>query len=1188
MTRKTVSLLAGLLAFPLAVFSQDSVADWYPVSTENKPFVRWWWLGSAVDREGLTYNLEQFAAKGIGGVEITPIYGVQGNEANDIDFLSPEWMEMYRFVCDEGKRLGIEVDMNCGTGWPFGGPGISERYAAKKMEMREDGTIGTVLTGQKVKRAAPGGEGLVLDHYDWEAVEFYLERFDKAFGEGGAPWPDVFFNDSYEVYGADWTGKFPEFFAGRYGYDIVAELTGPKDTERYQRAVCDYRECLADMLKENFLAPWSEWAHGHGSLVRNQSHGSPANILDLYAMVDLPECETYGRTVFDIPGLRQDPIIKANDGDPAVLKLASSAAHITGKRYTSAEALTWLTEHFRTSLSQCKPELDQAFCAGVNHIVFHGAPYSPKDVAWPGWMFYASINMSPTGSLWEDAEGLLRYVARCQAFLSAGEPDSDCYLYLPMYDAWSRFTDKPYMMFDIHGMGRTLPEAKEAMYRILSAGLDADYISDALLMREDIDKPVIVPPCTYMPVETAERLVALRKKGVPVIFVDALPSDVPGLNRLAERRKALKKAVRQFPKPVSMEKALSAFVPEKFKTESHGNLIRRRNEAGGYNYFLAMLSNHPVDGWVELATPARSAVLYDPLTGESGKAAVRTAPSGAAEVRLQLQPGQSLLLKTFPSEVSATDWKYVSSCGEKQVLADVWDISFPRSEPAVPGHFSGRTPKSWTELPVPEAKENYATARYTSAIVLEDPSLAEDWILDLGDVRESARISINGDPVDTLWSVPFRARIGKYLRPGVNTLDVDVTNLPSNRIAAMERRGEKWRIFKDANISSVTGAREFSFGDWAVDPSGLVSEVSLTPVWYDLPAPERVLAVTRRVNDYFTRKYADPTALHPFPSRHRMYEPVIWTRAVYYEGLMALYDVDPQQKYLDYALAWGEGNDWGMRYGETFTRNADNYCCGQTYLDLYRLFREEKMKEKVDACVTNILSTDESDGDWTWIDAIQMGMPVLVKEGLVSGNPACFEKAWRMYKWARDRFYNPEDGLWWRDKDFCPPYTEPNGEDCYWSRGNGWVAAALVRVLDELPASDTHRAVYEADFLSLCRAVAACQRSDGTWNVSLHDPGNYGGPEATGTSLFCYALAWGLRTGRLDGSYRPVLAKAWNALERLCIHEDGFIGYSQGSGKEPGEAQPLSYWKIPDFEDFGTGCLLLGGSEVYRLVKQEE
>jgi len=743
------------------------------------------------------------------------------------------------------------------------------------------------------------------------------------------------------------------------------------------------------------------------------------------------------------------------------------------------------------------------------------------------------------------------------------------------------------MMFSIHDMGTTLPEVKKAMDDILAAGLDADYISDALLQREDIDKPIIVPSCTYMPVETARRLQELQERGVKVIFTDRLPGDVPGLHDLDSRRKALKKAVRSFSKPVSMEQALSGFEHESFRTDWGGSMIRRRNEAGGYNYFLAMLSDRSVDGWVKLATPAASAVIFDPLTGKSGKARVRTGADGNAEVRLQLQSGQSLLLKTFPTEVYASEeWKYTVSSGPARILADVWDISFPESTPEIRGHFTGRTTRSWTELELPQAKENHATARYSSAIVMDDPAMADDWVLDLGDVRESARVVINGEPVDTLWSVPFRCSIGEYLRPGVNNLDIYVTNLPSNRIAAMERRGEKWRIFKDANISSVTGARVFSFGEWAPDPSGLISEVSLVPVWHELPSEEHVLSVTRSVNGYFMRKFPDPTTLHPFPSRQRMYEPVIWTRAVYYEGLMALYGVDPQKEYIDYALAWAEGNDWSMRYGDTHTRNADNYCCAQTYLDLYKMFGEDRMKASAEECVANILATDESDKDWTWIDAIQMGMPVLVKMGNISGDAECFEKAWRMYEWSRGEFYNADDGLWWRDKDFRPPYTEPNGEDCYWSRGNGWVLAALVRVLDELPASDPHKAVYEADFLSMCRALAACQREDGSWGVSLHDKDHFGGPEATGTSLFTYGLAWGLRTGRLDDSFSPVVARAWNALERICIHDDGFIGYSQGSGKEPKEAQPLSYWKIPDFEDFGTGCFLLAGSEVYRLTQQ--
>ena len=99
---------------------------------EHKPYVRWWWLGSAVDREGLNYNLTEFARKGIGGVEITPIYGVKGNEANDLEYLSPAWMEAYRYTVERGAELGIQVDMSNCTGWPFGGPWVSTDESAQK------------------------------------------------------------------------------------------------------------------------------------------------------------------------------------------------------------------------------------------------------------------------------------------------------------------------------------------------------------------------------------------------------------------------------------------------------------------------------------------------------------------------------------------------------------------------------------------------------------------------------------------------------------------------------------------------------------------------------------------------------------------------------------------------------------------------------------------------------------------------------------------------------------------------------------------------------------------------------------------------------------------------------------------------------------------------------------------------
>lgn len=354
-----------------------------------------------------------------------------------------------------------------------------------------------------------------------------------------------------------------------------------------------------------------------------------------------------------------------------------------------------------------------------------------------------------------------------------------------------------------------------------------------------------------------------------------------------------------------------------------------------------------------------------------------------------------------------------------------------------------------------------------------------------------------------------------------------------------------------------------------------------------LPPRRDILKTLVKVNDYYLSNHPDPLLGIPYYSRHKVYEANIWTRAVYFEGLMALYSIYPENRYYDYAYKWGEGFKWGMRRDNTTTRDADNYCCGQTYVDLYRLTPRPEMLTKTKACMNMLVNTPQV-GDWTWIDAIQMGMPLLAKMSALTGDKRYNDKAWQMYSWTRDSLagglFNREEGLWWRDKDFVPPYKEPNGANCYWSRGNGWVVAALVRVLDELPADDPHRQAYIDDLKAMCEAALKCQRKDGFWNVSMHDESNYGGKELTGTALFVYGMAWGMNNGILDrATYLPAVTKAWNAMTRDAVHPDGFLGYVQGTGKEPKDGQPVTFDSVPDFDDYGTGCFLLAGSEVYKL-----
>jgi unsaturated rhamnogalacturonyl hydrolase len=350
-----------------------------------------------------------------------------------------------------------------------------------------------------------------------------------------------------------------------------------------------------------------------------------------------------------------------------------------------------------------------------------------------------------------------------------------------------------------------------------------------------------------------------------------------------------------------------------------------------------------------------------------------------------------------------------------------------------------------------------------------------------------------------------------------------------------------------------------------------------------LPSKKEVLDKMVLTNAYFMNKWPD-TGKSIITNRERPSN--IWTRAVYYEGLMALYTVSPDKKYYDYAVSWGEAHKWGLRDGIK-TRNADNQCCGQTYIDLYQIDKKPERIKEIQESI-DLMVNSEQTSDWTWIDALQMGMPIFAKLGKLTGDKSYSERMYQMYidSKVKQGLYNQKDRLWWRDKDFLPPYKEPNGEDCYWSRGNGWVVAALVKVLEILPRDDSHYKEYRKTYLEMMKALLPLQRNDGFWNASLHDPNNFGGKETSGTALFVYGMAWGVNNGLLSAKkYTPVIKKAWNAMADEAVHPDGFLGYVQGTGKQPSDGQPVKYDSKPDFEDYGLGCFLLAGSEVYRLCK---
>ena len=874
MRRQFVKSLLWLVfsGLPLMVAAQQ----WPTVNPEAKPGARWWWLGSAVDKENLQWNMQEYARHGIGALEITPLYGVQGNDQNNIPYLSDKWMEMLRYTQEQGRQNGIEIDMATGTGWPFGGPWVPLEESAcravfveqsfigdkvenldlrpteerdrknavfhKAMLFGHNGSVKDVtdcmkdgilnwkatkedskLLGGKdgsktvvvlyikygvmnVKRAAPGGEGLVIDHFDRKAVANYLKHIEEAFERTHTPYPHTFFNDSYEVADATWTPTLFEEFYKRRGYRLEDHLLA--FTHGDVKLVSDYRETLSDLLLENFTQKWTAWAHSHGAITRNQAHGSPANLIDCYAAVDIPEIEGFGLSDFGIKGLRQDPgKTRKNDSDYSMFKYAPSAAHICGKPFTSSETFTWLTEHFRTSLSQFKPDLDLMFCAGVNRMFFHGTCYSPKDDPWPGWKFYASIDMSPTNSIWRDAPEFMKYVERCQSFLQWGQPDNDFLVYLPIRDMWKKNPYKLLMQFSIHAMGKLAPEFIQAILDIDKAGFDCDYISERLLMGCKVVnggietaagtryKALIIPGSGEMPEKVKAHIEAMKAQGARIIY----GTDVNAMNAAAK--------------------------PETMKTKYGLKAIRRKNPTG-YHYFIANLTPNDVYEDIIPGVEFKDAMWFDPLTGQRYAAYI-----DGREIDVQLRSGQSMILQTFNQKLPVAEALPVY-CDTTAVEMDVelngpWKLSFIEETPKVSQTFTLDNLQTWETLS-DETRVTMGTGVYETTVKLKKKDLkdATAWKIDLGDVRESARVYINGQYLGCAWSVPYVLDCKNTLKKGKNTIRIEVTNLPANRIADLDRKGVKWRKMEEINVVDINYKKTL-YDTWEPMPSGLNSKVKL-------------------------------------------------------------------------------------------------------------------------------------------------------------------------------------------------------------------------------------------------------------------------------------------------------------------------------------------------------------------------
>ena len=907
---------------------------WPEITRQTKPWTRWWWPGSSFTKADIDTALVQYSKAGLGGMEITTIYGAKGYEDRYISYLSPEWMDLFEYTLKAAEEKDLGIDLANASGWPFGGNWVTPEDACRNIEyktwklkggetldgkiamvqepilrtlglqadfdhmkypvvandnlqqyafdqvrypkdlpliavtannteggfldltplVKEDGTLDwtapegdwTVCAlflgwhGKMVERAGPGGEGDVIDHFSGEATSRYLSKFDEAFKGHDVSTLRLYFNDSYEVDDArgqaDWSPEFLKEFKTRRGYDLlphVIDLIGEgNDPEVGERVVFDYRTTIGELLREKYSVTWQKWAAAQGKGIRNQAHGSPANILDLYSVSDVPETE--GRSIIG-------------------MKTASSAAHVTDKPLTSAEAATWLDEHFKANLGDAKEAMDIYFLSGVNHIFYHGTCMSPNDAAWPGFLFYAAVHFQPVNPFWADFGALNSYVARCQSFLQAGKPDNDVLLFFDATDLLSA-RGKEKMLFH---MSQTTP-AESAIGNTAQAlsdlGYSWDYISDRMVA-EDIHVSdgkivtkegttygaIVVPKCGKMLPATLEKLVALAGQGARILVEGSLPKDVPGLADIEGGRARIAKlsAKAQGKMVVSDDtRAMltSAGIARETMYDMGLQCISRIKEDGGKYYFIKNAGEGEVKGPVPVKGLWGSVGIYNPSTGEYGF--TKTSQDGDHTlVDMKLLPGETLLLETFRGTYYGQRYRFYEA-GEPVAVTSPWTVRFVSGGPSLPAPRTVAKLGSWTEYGA-EYQRFAGSAEYRT-ILAPVSGVADAWELDLGDVRESAAVWLDGEFLGTAISAPYKVKLTQTQAVNGGELVVRVSNLMANRIAWMDKTGQPWKIFYNANIQARLRENRgpdgfFTAAAWDPAESGLLGPVCIRPLADDLP-----------------------------------------------------------------------------------------------------------------------------------------------------------------------------------------------------------------------------------------------------------------------------------------------------------------------------------------------------------------
>lgn len=776
-----------------------------------------------------------------------------------LEWLSREWNDVLLAAVDEADKLGMVVDLIVGTGWPFGGQFLNDNETIQGVELQAETIQGPIqlekkidlpddpdhkilqvklfpakikniddgidltffVDHDKIVRAdipngdwilyivtwrnkfrnvmfgAAGGDGPVLDHFNKNAVEKYLNRMSDKLNPlfGGVMGNSVraMFCDSIELEGANWTGDITAEFQNRYGYDVrpylplllAKKLECSDDfAETLKRVRFDFSALLADLFKERFILPYHEWCLQNGVVSRYQAYGHPwlyTDLLDGNLIADIPEGDQWLNNAGWVKHHRIDDIRYAIWN-----KYASSGGHLTGKKIISSEAMTNTRGVWEATLEYIKQATDLNVVGGVNHLVLHGFNYSPPDAEFPGWIrfgtyFNENNTWWPYLKLWSD------YAARLGQIFQDSQVKAHIAIMGPTPDVWSDF-----------GLDRnpwnTTPEYLHDLWQALNHhGYCSDYVNSTILKGADFTNGKLnFGPMSYdlliccdvqtIDPATAQAIFNFAENGGQILFINKKPSRSPGLVDAQENDLVVQETINtlldEYKETVHLKKYRSGNLTTWIKKQvdefnvapavriSNPDerlfMIHHQKENRDIYFFCNSDRDREIEFEVDFPIN-KTAWEWNAETGEKSVYAAAEDP-----IRIKLHPLQSLLL-IFDDAVDEAAPRYETENKKFLDINGPWQVEF---QPVKEKSFSIVLPSLVDFSQERELQTFSGTAIYKTRFLIEKTTHV---MLDLGDVYDIAEVNLNGKPLGVRWWGKKQFLIQDELVNGANNLEIKVT-----------------------------------------------------------------------------------------------------------------------------------------------------------------------------------------------------------------------------------------------------------------------------------------------------------------------------------------------------------------------------------------------------------------------------